>query len=333
ACNFRCSFCPLVSLERPLLTMPREMVLDLIGQISRDALAESISFHVMGEPTLHKHLVEFCRVATESGLDVSLVTNGSRLSPAMSAALLDTGLRKISVSLRSPNDEYYSEIFKASKTLDYESYLKQVRSLISDSCARGPDHPTAVVVRLFVDRFRDKLREKVPHQGALYSTEAVMARLRAWGEEFSGMSAEALREAYPDRFRGSDRIPLTPGASILTGQIMRWWQQEADQVETKYPARISYCGGYNEQFAVLADGRVTACCLDAEGRTSLGNVKDLPLKEILGATPVSDFVGSFKSLRPPTRTCAKCLGGNTLVESIGRQALNVYRRVVNPGQA
>lgn len=327
ACNFRCSFCPLVSLERPLLTMPREMALGLIEQISRDGLAQSISFHVMGEPTLHKSLVEFCRVATDSRLEVSLVTNGSRLSAAMSRDLLDTGLRKISVSLRSPNDEYYSEIFKASKTLDYEGYLGHVRSLIAESVARGPDHPTGIVIRLFEKRFSDHMREKVAHQETLYSSEATIAHLRAWGEELSGMTADDLRRAYPDRFKNDGSIPLTPRVRIRTGQIMRWWQQEADHVDTKYPARLSYCSGFSDQFAVLADGRVTACCLDAEGRTSLGNVKEKPLKEILGGAPVSEFVKSFEALRPPTRTCAKCLGGNTLAESLARQTLNVYHRV------
>ena len=331
ACNFRCSFCPLVSMERPMLTMPSDMVLDLIEQIRHGGLADTISFHVMGEPTLHKDLVRFCRVATEGGLYVSLVTNGSRLSESMNKALLDTGLSKISISLRSPNDEYYSEIFKSSKQLDYEDYLQQIHSLIAESCKRGPDHPTSIGIRVFRRNLSDSLRNEVRHQDALYDTEAMIRRLRAWGEELCGLTTDELRRMYPERFAAKFRIPLTHRASLRTNPIMRWWQREADLADTKYPALISYCSGFKEQFAVLADGRVTACCLDYEGNTVLGNVKERPLKEILGGSRVSDFVRSFNRLRPPTKTCAKCLGGNTLPEWIGRQALAAGRQAKREG--
>ncbi len=333
ACNFRCSFCPLVSMERPMLTMPDELVVDLIKQIGREALAEIINFHVMGEPTLHKDVAKFCRIATEEGLKVFLVTNGSRLSEAMNRALLDTELSHIVVSLRSPNDAYYSEIFKASKRLDYEAYLKQIRSLLDESCRRGVHHPTSIVIRVFQRSLSDALREKVPHQEALYETEPMIKQLKEWGEELCGMSSRDLRRKYPERFTGRNHIPLTPRATLVTGRIMRWWQREADLVDTKYPARVSYCSGFNDQFAVLADGRVTACCLDYEGHTALGNAKDHSLKEILGGSPVSGFVRSFDRLRPPTKTCANCLGGNTLPEWLARQALAVGRRATRQGSS
>lgn len=326
ACNFRCSFCPLVNMERPMLTMPSEMVLDIIQQIRCDDLADTISFHLMGEPTLHKGLVQFCRVATEVGLRVSLVTNGTRLSNTMISALLDTGLNKLSVSLRSPTDEYYSEIFKASKQLDYESYLEQILSLIAHSYERGEEHPPSVLIRVFQKRFSDILREKVRHQDTLYNTQATVRRLRDWGKELCGMTSNELRRKYPHRYRNSTSYPITPRAAIVTNPIYRWWQQEADLVRTKYPAVISYCSGFDKQFAVLADGRVTSCCLDYEGRNSLGNVKERSLKEILGTREVSDFVRSFKRLRLPTKTCANCMGGNRFMESIARQAINVGRR-------
>ena len=327
ACNFRCSFCPLVSMERPMLTMPSETVLDLIDQVRKDGLAQTISFHVMGEPTLHKDLVTFCRAATEGGLKVSLVTNGSRLSDEMSSALLDTRLSKISVSLRSSNDEYYSEIFKASKRLDYEAYLQQIRLLLAESYHRGPSHPTFIVIRVFQKSVSDVLRDKVQHQESLYDTEGMIGMLRKWGEELCGMTSEELAREYSQRFSLKAYIPITPSAAIVTNPIMRWWQREADLVNTKYPARLSYCSGFNDQFAVLADGRVTACCLDYEGHTTLGNVKENSLKDILGGTRVSDFVGSFNRFHPPTKTCANCLGGNTIPEWIARQTLAVGRRV------
>lgn len=331
ACNFRCSFCPLVRMERPMLTMRREMVLDLIHQIRRDGLADTISFHLMGEPTLHKDLVHFCRVATEEGLKVSLVTNASRLSAELNSALLDTRLNKISISLRSQNDEYYSEIFKASKRLNYEAYLEQVRALIAESYGRGPDHPTSLVVRVFQKKFSDTLREKLRNQETLYDTDAMIAKLMGWGEALCGLSAREVRRRYPERFASRSVIPLTPRVSIKTDRLMSWWQQEADLVDTKYPAAVTYCAGFNEQFAVLADGRVTACCLDYEGENALGNVKENSLKEILGSAPVSNFIRTFERFRPPSKTCANCMGGNTLIESIARQAYMVGRRATSQG--
>ncbi len=314
-----------------MLTMPSEIVLDILDQIHRDKLADVVNFHVMGEPTLHKDVVRFCRVAKEKGISVFLVTNGSRLSEEMNKALLDTGLGNISVSLRSPNDEYYAEIFRASKRLDYEAYIDQINSLITESYCRGDDSPTFIVIRVFRRSFSDNLREKAKHQEALYSTGAMISRLRALGERLCGMTAGELRKRYPDRFAAKFYIPVTPRVAIVTNSIMRWWQREADLVNTKYPAVFSYCNGYKDQFAVLADGRVTACCLDYEGHTSLGNVKDRPLKEILHGSSTSEFIGSFNRYQPPTKTCAKCLGGNTIPEWVGRQALAVGRHAASQG--
>jgi radical SAM protein with 4Fe4S-binding SPASM domain len=215
--------------------------------------------------------------------------------------------------------------------LDYEAYLEQIRSLIAESNKRGPEYPTSIGIRVFQKRYSDAFRDEVQHQEALYSTAAIISRLRDWGEQICGLTTEELRRMYPERFGPKFRIPLTHRASLRTNPIMRWWQREADRVDTKYPALISYCSGFNDQFAVLADGRVTACCLDYEGHTALGNVKERPLEEILKSSPVTDFVGSFDRLRPPTKTCAKCLGGNTIPEWIGRQAVLAGSEVARQG--
>lgn len=214
ACNFRCTFCPLVSMKRPPSTMPSEMVLDILEQIRRDRLADAVSFHLMGEPMLHKDVFRFCRVATEGGLKVGLVTNGSRLSEAANRALLDTSLDKVSISLRSSNDDYYSEIQKSITKLDYEAYLQNIRCLIEQSHRRGPDSPTTIAVRVFQKQLSDVLREKVAHQDSLYDTDAIIANLKHWGKEICGLSPEVLRKKYPGRFAKKRYIPITPKAYI-----------------------------------------------------------------------------------------------------------------------
>ncbi|VAX18918.1 Molybdenum cofactor biosynthesis enzyme and related Fe-S oxidoreductases [hydrothermal vent metagenome] len=67
-CNFDCDFCPSESQTRKKLFMETAFAKKIISEIAEYNLAKRITLHIMGEPLLHKGVVELCRLAEDLGI-------------------------------------------------------------------------------------------------------------------------------------------------------------------------------------------------------------------------------------------------------------------------
>lgn len=108
-CNGRCVFCPNEAVLRSQLEHGR-MAEPLFHKII-DELAETrperIMMYLQNEPLNNKRMPDWVRhVADRIPETTTLVTtNGTALTPEMSEALIDAGLKRIKVSLQSLDDE------------------------------------------------------------------------------------------------------------------------------------------------------------------------------------------------------------------------------------
>ncbi|MDO5444150.1 MAG: SPASM domain-containing protein [Eubacteriales bacterium] len=96
-CNLSCSFCH--GTVREARSLSREE----FGTLT-DALRGKVKylyFHVLGEPLLHPELPLFIRASADKGFLPMLTTNGTLL-PERGEELLDTPIRKISISMHAP---------------------------------------------------------------------------------------------------------------------------------------------------------------------------------------------------------------------------------------
>ncbi|HXW69779.1 MAG TPA: radical SAM protein, partial [Dissulfurispiraceae bacterium] len=53
-CDFNCIFCPKSEMKRPYGYMETGLARRIITELKADGICEKITFHIMGEPTLHK---------------------------------------------------------------------------------------------------------------------------------------------------------------------------------------------------------------------------------------------------------------------------------------
>ena len=95
-CNKDCSFC--IGTKRA----PRNMTLAEVDLITDKLLplTDYIYFHLMGEPLLHKGLIDMIRLATKKGFKCAITTNGSLLEKR-TKELIDSGVYKVNISLHS----------------------------------------------------------------------------------------------------------------------------------------------------------------------------------------------------------------------------------------
>lgn len=115
SCNLRCAFCYYGcahAAPRPAKTKPQmtaEQIHRILKTIYLEARTPSVSF-TGGEPTLRPDLPQLVRDAKDIGLRVNLITNGTRVTPALADALAAAGLDSAQVSLEGTTPRIHDAI-------------------------------------------------------------------------------------------------------------------------------------------------------------------------------------------------------------------------------
>lgn len=112
-CNHNCSYChyknAYLDLDEfnPADEIPREKMLETIDSM-KDLGVKAVTFSGGGEPLLYPHIEETMERVLESGIDLSIITNGSLLS-GKKAELLSKA-KWVRLSIESINDKEYCGI-------------------------------------------------------------------------------------------------------------------------------------------------------------------------------------------------------------------------------
>ncbi|MFB3920977.1 MAG: radical SAM protein [Terriglobia bacterium] len=97
-CNLRCIHCRATATELTSpLDLPTTKALNLIEQVSQYALP--ILVLSGGEPLFRTDIFQLARFATDRGLRVALATNGTLVSKEIAQKIVDSGVRRVSISL------------------------------------------------------------------------------------------------------------------------------------------------------------------------------------------------------------------------------------------
>jgi radical SAM protein with 4Fe4S-binding SPASM domain len=101
-CNLRCIHCRATATELSSpLDLPTTKALNLLEQVSQYALP--ILVLSGGEPLFRADIFQLARYATERGLRVALATNGTLVSKEVARKIVDSGVRRVSISLDGAN--------------------------------------------------------------------------------------------------------------------------------------------------------------------------------------------------------------------------------------
>ena len=67
-----------------------------------------------------------------------------------------------------------------------------------------------------------------------------------------------------------------------------------------------FCYGSVDQFGILVDGTVTACCLDSDGMINFGNIYENSFKEIIESEKFKTFNKKIKDGLCASALCSNC---------------------------
>ena len=223
--------------------------------------------HVLGEPLTHPLLPAFIEHATKNGFKVAITTNGTLLDKCGNSLIL-AGAYKVNISLHSFEKQ------------DSQEKQKEYINSCIDFAQRASEQGVLCILRLW-----NKTAEKNSPEEALneYTLELLHKR---FGEDwhFSDRGArihDKLHLEYGNRFEW-------PDANI---------ESLGDRV---------FCHGLSDQFAILCDGTVTPCCLDAEGDIALGNIFESDIRTILASERAVAIKQGFSNKLAVEDLCKRC---------------------------
>ncbi|MEW5743877.1 MAG: radical SAM protein [Nitrospirota bacterium] len=324
-CDFSCVFCPKSEMKRPYGHMETGLAKRILSEIGKEGIAEKVTFHVMGEPTLHRDFFAILEHALKEGVKVGLTTNGGGLGGPIGRRLLDYPLHQLDISLQTPDARSFA--LRKAGARSFEAYLEGILGFFAAYHAKHPE--TLFKFRFLNTRFRKKAMERrIGPVRVISSTRELRDTFRYWAGrmyELLGIGAEVREKAIAniDRLVSYrwNVVEVCPNVFFETYVLDDWGHAFGD--ERIRDAWAGYCFGMRDHFAILYNGDVTLCCIDFDGNTRVGNLHESSLKEILSSAEVGRIVEGFKRFRLVHPYCRRCMGSRSFASWLVKPAASV----------
>lgn len=324
-CDFNCVFCPKSEMKRKYGYMDTSLAKYIISELRENNICEKITFHVMGEPTLHPEFFNILSYAINTGINVGLTTNGGGLSGEIGKKLLNYTLHQIDISLQTPNEKSF--VLRRAASLAFEKYLDGILDFFYSYNSRHKN--TIFKFRFLNTRFRKRdIEKKTGPMHVISSTE----ELRSTFEYWAGRIYEMLDIGRVERDAAIKKInklvsykwnvvEIYPNIFFETYILEDWGHAFSN--EKIYDAWAGYCFGMRDHFSILHNGDVTLCCVDFDGHTKIGNLKESSLKEILSSDELGKIIKGFKRFKVVHPYCKRCLGSKTRTSWVLKPIISV----------
>ncbi|MBI3378779.1 MAG: radical SAM protein [Nitrospirae bacterium] len=109
-CNLNCVMCPRRHLNRKLGDMNFDLFKKCIDEISQFNPQPSVLLTFLGEPLMHKKVLDMVRYSKGKGLNASLISNGCLLNKEIADALIEMQLDRITFSIDAVTQGTYDKI-------------------------------------------------------------------------------------------------------------------------------------------------------------------------------------------------------------------------------
>lgn len=227
-----------------------------------------IYLHVLGEPLLHPQLDEILTVAESAGLNINITTNGG-LIERKREILLKHSVRQINISLHDAEENVSTE--------NWEKYLQTALDFASEISLK-----TYVCLRLW------------------NTTNASSAGFNSYCLEKIAKQFDLLPELMNEKTNGNG-LKLADHVFLQRAPRFEWPDENNQQTQTQ-----RNCYALRDHIAILSDGQVVPCCLDADANMKLGNIFTDNLSEILDSKRAKDIKKGFEQRKVVEPLCATC---------------------------
>lgn len=241
-CNATCDFCPREKTPKQGF-MSFEVFQQTIARVKELGSHARASLTGLGEPMLHPRFLEFVQYGIANGLHVDIVSNGSRLTPALTSGLLDAGLDRIVFSV-SDVDADYDRVYGLPFAVTRDNIFEFIRQ------SRGRCQVQITVVR---------------HDDNAAQIDAIV---RFWQEA----GADYVHVVREENRGGSHEKPFR----FLDNR--QHWREAVDILHRKGLTELCAIAFYS--VFIGWNGQYYLCCQDWEKTVPMGSIFDLAIEEI-----------------------------------------------------
>ncbi len=298
-CNFDCMFCPSGISERPREDMPRELAGSLLTQLNAMGFAGTLYLHVLGEPLLHPDVFAITDQAADLGMRPVIFTNGGALSEDCVRKILASKARELVISMQTINRESYERLRKT--PFDWDTYLGRIQAAL----AEAGEADSGCVFRVSMGL----KKADAQHPDDLYfleyeSLDHVKAGIAAIFSRVKGLDiAHALEQVEAGDVPDLSQVKMNERLRLSVKEIGNW-----RKTRDREPATTGRCVFFGKECAILADGSVTLCHIDYDGRTTIGNAMEASLEAIFNASEFVDVAKGFAGGDTVPGGCRHCKG-------------------------
>jgi len=322
-CNFSCEFCPDSRMKRPRGMMPVETARSILDEVAETQIAKTVLFHVMGEPTLHPQLVDIAAYAGARGIETCITTNGSRLDFALLSELEAAGVKRIIISLQTPDEKTF--VLRGTKGVTFSAYSEKILEAARQFLdTRGG---TTLTISFLSSPLRRLIIPIYPEVSIADTSSDLKKHMIRWADMIiKGTIAEKKHAEIANQINKinswrENMIQLSESLFFQT-RIMGDWSIHFDRKNVN--AMFSYCPGIQENFGVLWNGDYTFCCTDYDAGTSTGNFGSIRIRDYLSSEPVQRVVRGFNRFRVLHPYCKQCLGDRNALNALVKQMGSIF---------
>lgn len=254
-CNLRCPVCFTHSrMTRKRGMMEMRTFTNIIDSLSefQDRFLPSLAFTMAGEPTLHKGIADFVRLATRNGVETSISTNATVLDESLSKDLLEGGLSSILLCLDGITKEAH-EAYRIGS--DFNKVKENIEHFVAlrDRLQRGKKRTHCTLLTLLT-KYSENQIEQITSWAAALGFDQIHFKTLGLGSQISENERKRFRYLLPQnaeyRRHVSGKVPISCDTPL--NQIVIWW-----------------------------NGDISPCCVDYNSSVIYGNINERPLKDIL----------------------------------------------------
>lgn len=227
-----------------------------------------ITLHVKGEPLLNPNLEEILSICDKYNLKVNITTNATLIDKKLDIISKSKAIRQINFSLHSAEQN----------GMDKELYLQKVFK-VADEIHNNTD----IIISYRLWNLQDIKENSINHD-----------ILKMIGEYYKVENIVDI--ARNNQFLKCDE-------NIFLNQDLEF---EWPSIEREKISDFGKCYGLRNQIAILVNGDVVPCCLDAEGDIFLGNIFKNTLEDIINSTRSKAIIEGFQKGKLVEELCTKC---------------------------
>jgi|GEM_PF-1661756 len=321
-CNFKCDYCPIDRSERKKNYMDFSLFQKGIDDIVKEKITDSVGFHVLGEPLLYPRFIDAIRFAKSCGLRTEVNTNGSLLTEESVDQIINSRLDRLAISVetidekehecrgsRIPFQIYYRRVINAVKRIKYSNVEMDVELCLMNTQSKKL-FDIEKLIRL--DSEKDSFKKKL----ILFISDVYSAI----GKQISFDTIQyALRRVSLNRPK---LIQIDDHISVGVQLLADWGN--AFTSKRIYPTKIGFCGLALNNIGILNNGEVTICCVDYDGKTSLGNIRYDSLGSLLSSKKAETIREGYKKNKIVDPICQRCFGSARRLKAVMKGLISIY---------